>query len=81
MATSAQLGRAGFKPERLSTSASLNLEQVQGNWTITSIQLQLRGRVPGITQEKFLEIANDAKVNCPVSRVLKAEITLDAKLE
>jgi len=81
MATSASLGKAGFNPEKLSTEATLNLEQVQGAWTITSIQLQLRGRVPGISQEKFSEIAADAKVNCPVSRVLKAEITLDAKLE
>ena len=81
MATSASLGKAGFNPEKLSTEATLNLEQVQGAWTITSIQLQLRGRVPGISPEKFSEIAADAKVNCPVSRVLKAEITLDAKLE
>jgi osmotically inducible protein OsmC len=81
MATSASLGKAGFNPERLSTEATLNLEQVQGAWTITSIRLELRGRVPGISQEKFSEIAADAKANCPVSRVLKADITLDAKLE
>ena len=81
MATSASLGKAGFNPEKLSTEATLNLEQVQGAWTITSIQLRLKGRVPGISQEKFSEIAADAKVNCPVSRLLKAEITLEAKLE
>jgi osmotically inducible protein OsmC len=81
MATSASLGRAGLTPERLSTEATLTLEQVQGSWTITTIHLQLTGRVPGISQEKFAEIAADAKANCPVSRLLKAEITLDAKLE
>ena len=81
MATSASLGRAGLTPERLSTEATLTLEQVQGAWTITTIHLQLTGRVPGISQEKFAEIAADAKANCPVSRALKAEITLDAKLE
>ena len=81
MATSASLGRAGFTPEKLSTDATLTLEQVQGNWTITTIHLKLSGRVPGISREKFAEIAADAKANCPVSRVLKADITLDATLE
>jgi osmotically inducible protein OsmC len=81
MATSASLGRAGLTPEKLSTEATLTLEQVQGSWTITTIHLQLTGRVPGISREKFAEIAADAKANCPVSRLLKAEIMLDVKLE
>jgi osmotically inducible protein OsmC len=81
MATSASLGRAGLTPEKLSTEATLTLEQVQGSWTITTIHLQLTGRVPGISHEKFAEIAADAKANCPVSRLLKAEIMLDVKLE
>lgn len=80
MALAASLGRAGFKPEKLSTGASLTLEQVQGNWTITAIQLTLNGKVPGLAPEKFAEIAADAKANCPVSRVLNAKITLEAKL-
>ncbi|HXT39006.1 MAG TPA: OsmC family protein [Candidatus Angelobacter sp.] len=80
MALSAFLGRAGFTPRRLSTRASLSLEQVGGNWSITAIHLELTGEVPGISQEKFDEIAADAKANCPVSRVLKANITLNAKL-
>jgi osmotically inducible protein OsmC len=81
MALSATLGKDGFTPERLSTQASLNLEQVDGNWTITSIHLELSGKVPGISAEKFNQAATDAKANCPVSRVLKANITLAAKLE
>ena len=81
MALSASLGKAGFIPEKLSTQASLNLEQVEGNWTITTIHLELSGRVPGINAQKFSEVAADAKANCPVSRVLKANITLTAKLE
>jgi osmotically inducible protein OsmC len=81
MAVSAFLGRAGFTPERLSTQATLSLEQVQGNWTITSIHLDTTARVPGIARDKFQGIAADAKANCPVSRVLSAKITLDAKLE
>jgi osmotically inducible protein OsmC len=81
MALSAFLGKAGFTPEKLSTQASLTLEQVGGNWTITTILLELNAKIPGITPEKFKEIAADAKANCPVSRVLNATITLDAKLE
>ena len=80
MATSAALGRAGFTPDRLATEATVTLEQVQGNWTITTIHLKMDARVPGISKEKFAEIAGDAKANCPVSRVLKADITLEANL-
>jgi lipoyl-dependent peroxiredoxin len=80
MATSAALGRAGFTPDRLATEATVTLEQVQGNWTITTIHLKMDARVPGISKEKFAEIAGDAKANCPVSRALKADITLDANL-
>ena len=81
MATAASLGKAGFTPDKLSTTAALTLEQVDGNWTITTINLVMTAKIPNITPEKFAEIAADAKANCPVSRVLKANITLDAKLE
>jgi len=81
MALSATLGRAGFTPEKLATNATLTLEQVAGNWTITTVDLQTTARVPGIDAKKFDEIAADAKANCPVSRVLNAKISLDAKLE
>lgn len=81
MALSAFLGRAGFTPEKLVTRAALDLEQIGGNWTITTIQLDLTANVPGIDLEKFNAIAADAKANCPVSRLLNAKIALDAKLE
>ncbi len=81
MATAASLGKAGFTPDKLTTTAALTLEQVNGNWTITTIQLQMTAKIPNITAEKFAEISADAKANCPVSRVLNANITLDAKLE
>lgn len=81
MATTASLSRAGFVPEKLSTEATLTMEQVDGQWTITRIDLALTARVPGIEPQKFDDIAADAKANCPVSRVLNAEVTLDAKLE
>jgi len=81
MALSATLGRAGFTPQKLSTQATLSFEQVQGSWTITAVHLETSARIPNIGRDKFEEIAADAKANCPVSRVLNAKITLDAKLE
>lgn len=81
MALSAFLGRAGFTPDKLETKATLTMEQLQGNWTITAMHLDLTARVPKIERAKFDEIAKDAKANCPVSRLLKADITLNAKLE
>jgi osmotically inducible protein OsmC len=81
MALTASLGSAGFTPKRLATSATLTLEQVAGNWTITTVHLENEAWVPGITAEKFAKIAADAKANCPVSRLLRAEISLHAKLE
>jgi osmotically inducible protein OsmC len=80
MALTAALGRGGFAPEGVSTQATVTLEQVEGNWAITAVHLETSGRVPGIDAAKFEEIAAGAKVNCPVSRLLKASITLDAKL-
>lgn len=81
MALSAFLGKAGHNPQRVATQANLTLEQVQGNWTITAIELDTTAKVPGIDRNQFDTIANDAKANCPVSRVLNAKISLNAKLE
>ena len=81
MALSAALGKAGFTADELSTQATVTLEQVQGNWTISTVHLDLSGRVPGLQREKFEAIAADAKANCPVSRVLNATITLSATLK
>ena len=80
MQLSALLSGAGFPPAELSANAALTFEQVGGVWTITTIHLELTGRVPGIDSAKFAEIAAEAKASCPVSRVLKAEITLHAQL-
>jgi lipoyl-dependent peroxiredoxin len=81
MALSAALGRAGFTPKRLATQATVSLEQVAGNWSITSVHLQTEAWIPQIDDAKFQQIAADAKANCPVSRLLRAEISLSAKLE
>ena len=81
MALSAALGKAGFEPVRIKTQALLDLDNVEGNWRITTIRLETTARIPKITPSQFETIAQDAKVNCPVSQVLKANITLVAKLE
>ena len=81
MALSAALGQAGFTADSLATDAALSLEQVAGNWTITKVHLSLRAKVPGLDEARFQEIAAGAKANCPVSRVLKADISLEAALE
>ena len=80
MALAAALGKAGHTPERIATTATITLEQVDGAWTITTSNLELDARVPGIERSQFDAIAAEAKANCPVSRVLKANITLSAKL-
>jgi len=81
MALTAGLGKAGFVPKRTATQATVTLEQVSGQWTISRVHLQNDTLLPGIGDEQFQQIAADAKANCPVSRLFKAEITLEAQLE
>jgi osmotically inducible protein OsmC len=81
MALSVQLGKADMVAERIDTKATLSFEQVDGQFTITAVHLDLTAKIPGADPQKFQEAAAAAKAGCPVSRVLKAEITLDAKLE
>jgi lipoyl-dependent peroxiredoxin len=81
MALTASLGRAGFVPKRLATQAVVSLEQVEGKWTINHVQLTTEAWIPGIDVTHFQKIAADAKADCPVSRLFKADISLSAKLE
>ena len=81
MALSADLGRAGLKPERIEATAQVTLDKVDGKPTITRSHLTCTARVPGADRAKFMEIAEGTRAGCPVSRLFKAEITLDAKLE
>jgi OsmC subfamily peroxiredoxin len=81
MATAFQLSGAGHPPDSLHTEATLTMEQEGGGWKIAAVHLVLRARVPGLDDAKFQELAAGAKANCPVSKVLNADITLDAKLE
>jgi lipoyl-dependent peroxiredoxin len=80
MATAFQLSGAGHAPESMNCEANLTMEQVTGGWKIAAIQLGLKATVPGLDDAKFQELAKAAKENCPVSKVLNADITLDAKL-
>jgi osmotically inducible protein OsmC len=81
MALSAALGEAGFTPERLEATAEVSLENVAPKgWTVTASHLVLNAKVPRIDARQFDEIAAKAKANCPISRLLNANITLAAKL-
>jgi osmotically inducible protein OsmC len=80
MALSLILGEAGLKANKMETTAQVTLEQVGGGFSITAVHLTLRGDVPGADEAKFKELADKAKANCPLSKVINAEITLDAAL-
>jgi osmotically inducible protein OsmC len=81
MALSLILGEAGLTAEQMDTSAVVTLEQVPDGFAITAVHLTLKARIPGADRAKFEELAAKAKAGCPVSKLLKAEITLDTSLE
>lgn len=81
MALSAQLGEAGMTAESIKTAASVTIDKVEGGFAITKVHLDVTASIPGADQQAFESAANSAKINCPVSKVLNAEITMDAKLE
>ena len=80
MALAFRLQRAGYTPTELSTEAAVTLEQDGAGFRISRSALTLRAQVPNLDEAAFARMANDAEKNCPVSKVLKAEITLDAKV-
>ena len=81
MALSFQLTNAGHAPTELRTTATVAIEKQDAGWTITNIQLDVTGKVPGVTPEKFEELAQNAKKGCPISRALSATpIAMTAKL-
>ena len=81
MALAFALAEAGHTPEQLHTEATLSLDQVPDGFKISAVHLTLRAKVPGIDEKTFLEVAAKAKAGCPVSKVLNADISLDAKLQ
>jgi len=81
MALSAQLGERGITPESIRTTATVTLEKKDGGFAVTSSHLDVKARIPGVDQAKFDEAARAAKDGCPISKLLNAEITMNAVLE
>ena len=80
MALSAQLGNAGITPESIETTAAVTLEKLEAGFTITKVHLDVTAKIPGADAAAFQTAAQNAKAGCPVSRLLKAEITMTANL-
>jgi osmotically inducible protein OsmC len=81
MALSAQLGEAGITPEQIQTTATVSLDKTDGGFSITAVHLDVLAKIPGANKQAFDTAANNAKSGCPVSKVLNAKITMEAKLE
>jgi osmotically inducible protein OsmC len=80
MAFSMILGMAGFTPDKIETMATVTLEQKDGGFAVTASHLEVTASIPGIDQAAFEKAANDAKAGCPISKLLNATITMDARL-
>jgi len=80
MALSGQLGSAGIVPESLETTAAVTLDKTEAGFTITKVHLDVTGKIPGADAAAFEKAAQNAKAGCPISRLLRAEITMTAKL-
>ena len=81
MALSGQLGQAGLTAESIRTTAAVSLEKTDNGFEITKVHLDVTAKVPGADSQAFETAANNAKAGCPVSKLLKAEITMEARLE
>jgi osmotically inducible protein OsmC len=81
MALSAQLGQAGLTPESINTTATVSLDKVDAGFAITTVHLDVTAKVPKADQAAFQKAAENAKSGCPVSKVLNAKITMNARLE
>ena len=81
MALSAVLGEAGLTADEIATSAAVTVVPQDGGFAITAVHLTVRAKIPGADEAAFLKAAEGAKANCPVSKVLNADITMDAALE
>ncbi len=80
MALSGQLANAGLTAESIETTAAVTLEKTDAGFTITTVDLEVTARIPGADQQAFETAANNAKAGCPISRLLKAEIRMNARL-
>lgn len=80
MALSMVLGEAGFTADSINTKAKVTLEQVAGGFAVTKVHLDVKASVPDASADDFKEAAETAKKNCPISKLLNADITMDAEL-
>lgn len=81
MALAGQLGAAGLTAESINTAAAVTIQKTEAGFTITASHLDVKAKVPGASPEAFASAATAAKEGCPVSKVLNARITMDARLE
>lgn len=81
MAFSMLLGEENVTPDSIDTKATVTLEKQNDGFAVTAVHLEMTARIPGIDQAKFDEVADKAKSGCPISKLLNADITLDAKLQ
>jgi len=81
MAFSAELGKAGITAESIHTTAIITMDKTDAGWTVMESHLDVTAKIPGIDPAKFTATADAAKAGCPISRLLKANVTMNAKLE
>jgi osmotically inducible protein OsmC len=81
MALSAELGKANLVPTSLRTTCTVTLDKVDGGWGITESHLEVVAKIPGASAEAFRKAAETAETGCPISKLFKTKITMDAKLE
>ncbi|HVM59595.1 MAG TPA: OsmC family protein [Verrucomicrobiae bacterium] len=81
MALSAQLSGSNLRPDRIATTATVTLEKLDAGWTLTAVHLDVSAKVPNATPAAFETAARNAKAGCPISRVLNATISMEARLE
>src|SRR3974390_428262 len=81
MAFSAELGKAGITPDSISATATVTLDKTDAGWTVTASHLDVTAEIPGADKTQVLGIANVAKLGCPISRLLRANVTMEARLE
>jgi osmotically inducible protein OsmC len=81
MALANELGLSGFHPKRIETTATATMENLEAGWTLTRIQLEVHAYVPNVSQALFMDAALAAKTNCPIARLLKANISMIASLD
>jgi len=81
MAFSAELGKAGITPESIHTTANITMDKTDAGWTVTESHLDVAAKIPGVDPAKFTAASNAAKAGCPISRLLKANVTMNARLE